>query len=210
MAESRLFSGKNYLIAGALQPCGRALCHRLSARGGFVVAVDKDAEALHDLSKRDAERIAPLAMDLSDIQALDRLTSNWGPDPMHGLIMAHPLDPSYSVGAVLRSVERMTSRLAPVLEASHGAALALYEAPKEQASPIERAHADALARLTAELATDGARINALSLYPPAMVPRSQAQLCATALMMLLPMSSAVGGAVLPVGQHGMPGSTAQD
>lgn len=204
MAESGLFEGKNYLVAGALQPSGRALCQRLGARGAFIVAVDTDADGLHDLSKRNPEKIAPLAMDLSDIQALDRLTSNWGPDPLHALIMAHPLDEQWPVGAVLRSVDRMTRRLAPVLEASNGAALTLFAAPSENASPLERAHADALGRLTVELAADGARINALALHEPALVPRAQAQLCATALMMLLPMSAAIGGAVLPVGQHGMP------
>lgn len=204
MADSVLFSGKNCLVIGALHPVGRAIARRLVARGAFVVAVDNDEDGLHALSRGNPEQIAPLALDLSDTQALDRLTSNWGPEPLHALVMAHPLDPQWKIGDILRSADATTRRLAPVLEASHGAALTLFHAPGEMASPLERARADAMARLTSGLADMGARINAMALHPAALASRASGQLCATAMMMLLPMSAAIGGAVLPVGQHGMP------
>lgn len=204
MSDQGLFAGKNCLIVGATQDVGRILSLRLAARGAYVVAVDENADLLQDLAEHAPDQIAPLALDPADSAALSRLTSNWGPDPLHVLIFAQALRDDAARSDVLQGIHAATHKLAPLLEASNGAALVLFSAAGEGGSALAKAEAGALAQLTCELAREGARINALELHRAALVPKASAQLCATAMMMLLPMSAAISGAVLPVGQHDMP------
>lgn len=204
MANSVLFSGKNSLVFGAAGPVGRAICLRLAARGSFVVAVDSDEDALFELARTNPDRIAPLSLDISEDAALERLLSNWGPEPLHALIFVRDTVAGTSSSAFLGLVDTATRQLAPVLEAANGAALVMHLAAGENATARQKSDAQALAILTRELASDGARINAMALHKAACDPRARNQLCATAMMMLLPMSAAIGGAVLPIGQHAMP------
>lgn len=204
MAESGLFAEKNSLVFGAAAGVGRAICLRLAARGAFVIAADDDETALAGLARKNPERIAPLALDISDETALARLLSNWGAEPLHALIFCQDAAGAQGGGAFLGLVDTATRHLAPVLEAANGAALVMHPAAGEGARARQKSDAQALATLTRELASDGARINAMALHAAALEPRARAQLCATAMMMLLPMSAAIGGAVLPIGQHAMP------
>ncbi|MDA7428914.1 SDR family NAD(P)-dependent oxidoreductase [Primorskyibacter aestuariivivens] len=204
MADSVLFAGKNSLVFGAAGPVGRAICLRLAARGSFVVAVDSDEDALFQLARSNPDRIAPMSLDIADETAVDRLLSNWGPEPLHALIFVQDRAGGSSSAAFLGLVDSATRHLAPVLEAANGAALVMHRVAGEGATARQKSDAEALAILTRELASDGARINAMALHPAALDRRAHAQLCATAMMMLLPMSAAIGGAVLPIGQHAMP------
>lgn len=183
---------------------GRAICMRLAARGSFVVAVDCNEDALFELARSNPDRIAPLSLDISEDTGLERLLSNWGPEPLHALIFVGDATAETGSGAFAGLVDAATRQLAPVLEAANGAALVIYPAAGDDATARQKSDAEALAVLTRELASDGARINAMALHAAARDPRARNQLCATAMMMLLPMSAAIGGAVLPIGQHAMP------
>jgi 3-hydroxybutyrate dehydrogenase len=64
-------AGRRALVTGAASGIGRACAVRLAAAGATVVAVDRDAAALKELTAElDAE---PVVVDLADLDAVDRL-----------------------------------------------------------------------------------------------------------------------------------------
>ncbi len=190
-------------MLGAAHPVGQALCLRLAAQGGFVVALDADETPLQTLAARHPRRIAPLAMALSDTSGLQRLTASWARDPLHGVFLAHPLHDDLRLEDGLSSVAHVAQRLASVLATAGGAAVMLFADGSE--TPQPRAAARAYATLTETLAEAGVPINALALHPPALQPAAQPRVCQVALMMALPMAHPVRGAVMPVGRRGSRG-----
>jgi 3-hydroxybutyrate dehydrogenase len=63
--------GRRALVTGAASGIGRACAVRLAAAGAAVVAVDRDADALKELTAElDVE---PVVVDLADLDAVDRL-----------------------------------------------------------------------------------------------------------------------------------------
>lgn len=199
MPNPGLFSQKNCLVLGAEHSIGRAMCRRLVAQGGFVIAADQNEDALQDLARDTPERIAPLVLDMSDTRALRRLCDTWSGEPLHLLIMAHPLHESLLLDHVLASTAEVTSALAEVIAGANGAAVLIFRAAESGSPATAHAVAEALSALTRELAGAGSRINALALQDRALAPQMAERVCTTALMMALPMAAAVRGAVLPVG-----------
>lgn len=202
MARRGLFAGKNCLVLGAAHPVGAAMCRRLAAQGGFVVAADRDEDGLQALARQQPSGIAPLALDMTRARALTRLSEHWAGEPLHLLVMAQPLHDWLPLSDALTSSAVATRSLAAILVAAGGAAVLLYPAASGIAGTSSRSGAVAMATLVDELAVEGARINALALHPPALRPGMAERVCTTALMMSLPMAAAVSGAVLPVGRAG--------
>ncbi|WP_417524841.1 SDR family NAD(P)-dependent oxidoreductase [Marinovum sp.] len=205
MAKPALFAARNCLVLGAAHPVGQALCLRLAAQGGFVVALDTAEDVLQTLASQHPSRIAPLALDLGDTASLKRLAEDWQNDPLHLVVLAHPLHAGLLLDDLLASVSLLVRRLAPVLARAEGAAVLIYPAAEPGASPEKRATAQALAALTEALAEGGAQINALALHPAVLTPGGEARVCQLALMMALPLAQAVSGAVMPVGRPGSRG-----
>lgn len=190
-------------MLGAAHPLGQALCLRLAAQGGFVVALDADEDALQTLAAAHPGRIAPLAMALSDSEGLHRLAANWAGDPLHAVFLAHPLHADLPLEEGVSATATVAQGLSPVLVASNGAMVLLY--PEGAEAPQARAAARAQAELTSALAEAGVPINALALHPPALQPAAQPRVCQVALMMALPLAQPVSGAVMPVGRRGSRG-----
>lgn len=174
------------------------MCRRLVAQGGHVIAADENEEALHDLARPSADRIAPLALDIADRDALQRMCRCWSGEPLHLLVMAHALHDNKMLEAVLAAITEVTTSLAPPISVAEGAAVVIFRAAGPGAPPRRRAEAAATAALVRGLADDGNRINALALHDSALARAMADRVCTTALMMALPMARAVRGAVLPV------------
>ncbi|TNF18645.1 MAG: hypothetical protein EP318_17885 [Rhodobacteraceae bacterium] len=177
------------------------MCRRLVAQGGFVIAADRDEDALHDLARATPDRIAPLMLEMSDTRTLRRLCDTWSGEPLHLLLMAHPLHETLLLDHALTSVAGVTAALGGVIAAAEGAAVLMFRAAEPEAPASAQAGAEALSALTRTLAAKGTRINALALHAPALAPAMAERVCTTALMMALPMAAAVSGAVLPVGRR---------
>lgn len=192
-------------MLGAAHPVGQALCLRLAAQGGFVVALDTAEEVLQALASQNPSRIAPLTLDLGDTGSLKRLAEDWQNDPLHLVALAHPLHAGLLLDDLLASVSLLVRRLSPVLAKTQGTTVMLFPAAEPGATPEKRATAQALEALTDALAESGAHINALSLHPAALAPGREAKVCQLALMMALPLAQAVSGAVMPVGRPGSRG-----
>lgn len=200
MPKPGLFSKKNCLVLGADHAIGRAMCRRLVAQGGFVIAADQDEDALQDLARPTPDRIAPLVLEMSNTRALRRLCETWSGEPLHLLIMAHALHEGLLLDHVLSSTAEVTAALTGVIAAADGAAVLIFRAADAGAPATAQAGSAALSALTRDLAGAGTRINALALHAPALEPQMADRVCTTALMMALPMAAAVRGAVLPVAQ----------
>ena len=64
-------AGRRALVTGAAGGIGRACAARLAAAGAAVVAVDRDVDALKELSTE--VDVEPVVADLADLDAVDRL-----------------------------------------------------------------------------------------------------------------------------------------
>jgi meso-butanediol dehydrogenase/(S,S)-butanediol dehydrogenase/diacetyl reductase len=172
------------VITGAAGGIGTAIVSVFLKEGYHVVAIDRDASALNQLSATDPEGIVPLAVDLSDVEAVrlalapfdhvDVLINcavlvKYG--PLADLDFAE-LDLAYAVG--LRSVLVTTSVLQPALERAQGCVInftspvadvglrntAAYSAIKGGVASFTR-------QAAVELGTKGIRVNAICPGPTA-------------------------------------------
>ena len=67
--------GSVAIVTGASSGLGRALAQNLSRRGHVVLAVARRAERLSELARAGAGRIEPLALDVTDPDAADRIAA---------------------------------------------------------------------------------------------------------------------------------------
>jgi short-subunit dehydrogenase len=67
----RSFDGKRYWIVGASEGLGRAVAHKLSARGAEVILSARSTERLHDLAGELPGKARVVGLDVSDEASVD-------------------------------------------------------------------------------------------------------------------------------------------
>jgi NAD(P)-dependent dehydrogenase (short-subunit alcohol dehydrogenase family) len=177
-------SGRVAVITGAAGGIGSAVAHAFVAQGFRVVALDRDATALEALAASSPGTIEPMAVDLSDVEAVrqalqdvDRVDVlvncavlvSYAP---LGQIDWAELDRAYAVG--LRSVLLTTATLVTALESAQGCVInftspvadvgvrhtAAYSAIKGGVASFTR-------QAAVELGPKGIRVNAICPGPTA-------------------------------------------
>ena len=72
------FKGKTVIVTGAGSGIGRATASRIAREGGRVIAVDIAEAKISDLAQELGEAIVPVAADLTDLAAVDRIIAAAG------------------------------------------------------------------------------------------------------------------------------------
>ena len=72
------FTGKTIIVTGAGSGIGRATASRIAREGGRVIAVDIAEAKINELAEELGEAIVPVAADLTDLAAVDRIVAAAG------------------------------------------------------------------------------------------------------------------------------------
>ena len=72
------FEGRTIIVTGAGSGIGRATASRIAREGGRVIAVDMAEAKINELAEQTGEAVVPVAADLTDAAAVDRIIAAAG------------------------------------------------------------------------------------------------------------------------------------
>ncbi len=121
------FKGRTAIVAGATGPLGLAMCVRLARAGAYVVALDRDADALLCLEKIDPKHINALHMAVHDWGLFERLGDVWADEPLHFLFNFLPMHQSERKTRHISVKTALMDVLAPDLAAGQGTAVTVLQ-----------------------------------------------------------------------------------